>query len=144
MRFMMMYRPDANMETAPPPKPEQMAAMGGFVEEMIKSGVLLATDGLQPMSKGARVRRGQGKVTVTDGPFVEAKELIGGYAVVQAASKDEAIEIAKRFLAVAGDGETEIRQIFEASDFPPCLVSPEDIAREQALREEMQRRAAVR
>ena len=121
-----------------------MAAMGAFVEEMVKSGALLATDGLQPMSKGARVRRRNGEMTVTDGPFVEAKELIGGYAVRQLASKEEAVEMAKRFLAVAGDGETEIRQIFEASDFPPCVMSPEDVAREEALRAEMQRRAATR
>jgi hypothetical protein len=88
--------------------------MGKLIEEMAKAGVLLATDGLQPSSKGARVRISGGKFTVTDGPFTEAKELIAGYAIVQVKSKEEAIEWAKRFLKVMGEGESEIRQMHDA------------------------------
>ena len=107
MRFMMLYKPGHESDT--PPTQEEMTAMGQFIEEMARSGVLLATDGLQPSSKGARVRISDGKFTVTDGPFTETKELIGGFAIVQAKSKAEAIELAKRFLAVVGEGESEIR-----------------------------------
>lgn len=92
--------------------------MGKLIEEMAKAGVLLATDGLQPSSKGARVRISGGKFTVTDGPFTEAKELIAGYAIVQVKSKEEAIEHAKRFLTLVGEGESEIRQMHEAPAGP--------------------------
>jgi hypothetical protein len=94
-----------------------MAEMGKLVEEMTKAGVLLATEGCLPSIMGARVRRAGKKLTVTDGPFTEAKEVIGGFALLQAKSKAEAIELTKRFLNVAGDGECELRQIFEAADF---------------------------
>lgn len=146
MRFMMMYRPadQKSTEAGVPPIKEEMAAMGQFVEEMVKSGVLLATEGLQPSSKGARVRFSGGKMLVTDGPFAEAKELIAGFALVEAKSKKEAIALAKRFLKVAGEGESEIRQVYEASDFSPDVFPPEEAAREQAMREEMQRNAASR
>jgi hypothetical protein len=87
--------------------------MGKFFEEMTKAGVLLAADGLLPSSKGFRIKSSGGKLTVTDGPFVETKELIAGYAVVQAKSKEEAIELAKRFWEIHGDGEGEVRQIAE-------------------------------
>ena len=91
--------------------------MGQLIEEMTKAGVLLSTEGCQPSSKGARVRLSTGKVTVTDGPFAETKELIGGFAIIQTKSKEEAIEWTKRFLNVAGDGESEIRLLHEAADF---------------------------
>jgi hypothetical protein len=91
-----------------------MDEMGKLIEEWMKSGVLLATEGCLPSALGARVRRSGEKLTVTDGPFTEAKELIGGFALIQTKSKQEAIEYTKRFLKVAGDGEAEIRQIFEA------------------------------
>jgi len=84
-----------------------------LIQDAFQSGWLLSTEGCLPSAKGARVRRSGDKFTVTDGPFTEAKELIGGFALIQAASKEEAIELTKRFLSVAGDGETEIRQIFE-------------------------------
>ena len=93
--------------------------MGKLIDEMTKAGVLLSTEGCQPSSKGARVRLSGGRIAVTDGPFTEAKELIGGFAIIQAKSKAEAIEWTKRFLEVAGDGESEIRQLHEASDFAP-------------------------
>jgi hypothetical protein len=115
MRFMMLYKP--GKETGAPPSEQEMAGVGQLIEEMAKSGVLLATDGLQPSSKGVRVRISGGKFTVTDGPFTETKELIAGYAIVQVKSKDEAIELAKRFLAVMGEGESEVRQMHDAPAF---------------------------
>jgi hypothetical protein len=122
MRFMMMYKPERNVEAGVPPDPQYLADMDTFIEQMTASGALLDTAGLQPSAKGARVRASAGKVTVTDGPFTESKELVAGYAVVQAKSKEEAIQLARRFLAVAGDGETEIRQLYEPSDFNPGPV----------------------
>jgi hypothetical protein len=95
-----------------------MAAMGKLIAEDMKSGVLLATEGCLPSSKGARVRMTSGKFSVIDGPFTEAKEVVGGFALIQAKSKEEAIDHVKRFLKVAGDGETEIRQVYEADDIP--------------------------
>jgi hypothetical protein len=90
-----------------------MSEMGKLIEEGFKSGWLLSTEGCLPSAKGARVRRSGEKITVTDGPFTESKELIGGFAMIKAESKEEAIEFTKRFLKVAGDGESEIRQIWE-------------------------------
>jgi hypothetical protein len=114
MRFLCLYKP-AKPECNPPTE-QEMAEMGKFIEEMMKSGTLLATEGCLPSALGARVRLSKGKFSVTDGPFIEAKELIGGFALIQAKSKEEAIKITKNFLKVAGDGETEIRQVFEAPD----------------------------
>jgi hypothetical protein len=121
MRFMMIYKPAnvKDMEAGTPPTPESMAVMEKFIGELAQSGVLLATDGLTPSSKGARVKLSEGKVTVTDGPFIETKELIAGFAIVQLPSKAEAIELAKRFLAVAGEGESEIRQMYDVPAYPP-------------------------
>jgi hypothetical protein len=138
MRFLCLYKP-ARPEGLPPSQ-QEMAEMGKFIEELVNEGVLLATEGCQPTSKGARVRLTAGKFTVTDGPFVETKELIGGFAIVQAKSRDEAIELTRRFLKVAGDGESEIRQLYEPSDFPPEIVPPEEVAREQAWREALQKK----
>lgn len=115
MRFMMLYKPGS--ESDAPPTQQEMAEMGQFIEEMAREGVLLSTDGLQPSSKGARVRISGGKFTVTDGPFTETKELIAGYAIVQAKSKQEAIELAKRFLKVVGEGESEIRLMHDVPAF---------------------------
>ena len=116
MRFLSIYK---SVETGVPPTPEKMAEMGQLIEEAMKAGELLATEGCLPSALGARVRLAGGKVTVTDGPFSESKEIIGGFALLQAGSKDEAIEMVKRFLKVAGDGECEIRQIYEAPDQGP-------------------------
>jgi hypothetical protein len=113
MRFMMIYKP-ANFkdsEAGIPPTQQHMAAMGKLIGELVQSGVLLATDGLMASSKGARVKQSDGKVVVTDGPFTETKELIGGFAIFQLQSKAEAIELTRRFLQTAGDGEVEIRQM---------------------------------
>jgi hypothetical protein len=92
-----------------------MAEMGQLITEMSKAGVLLASEGCLPSAFGFRVRQSNGQVTITDGPFTEAKEIIGGFALIQAHSKEEAIELTKRFLKVAGDGESEVRQVFEAA-----------------------------
>ena len=90
--------------------------MGQLIEEFTNSDILISTEGCLPSAKGARVRMSGGKFTVTDGPFTEAKEIVGGFALIRAKSKEEAIEHTKKFLKVAGDGESEIRQIFEAGD----------------------------
>jgi len=119
MRFMMIYKP-ANFkdsEAGIPPTPEHMAEMGKLIGELVQSGALLATDGLQASSKGARVKLSDGKVVVTDGPFTETKELIGGFAIFQLQSKAEAIQLSERFLKVAGEGEVEIRQMQDSPAF---------------------------
>jgi hypothetical protein len=95
-----------------------MAEMGKFVEESFKSGVLLATEGCLPTALGARIRKTNGNFKVTDGPFTEAKEIVGGFALIQAKSKEDAIEHAKAFMKVAGDGEVELRQVYDASPLP--------------------------
>ena len=119
MRFMILYR--SAKESDAPPSQQEIAAVGQLIEGMAKAGVLIATDGLQPSSKGARVRISGGKFTVTDGPFAETKELIAGFAIVRVTSKGDAIELAKRFLKVMGEGESEVRLMhdtpaFEAGD----------------------------
>ena len=114
MRFLMTY---TGNDTAPP-SPEKIAEIGRFSEEMARSGVLVDTGGILPSSKGARVRLAQGKFTVTDGPFPETKELIVGYAIIQVKSKEEAIEQARRFMSIAGDGEGELRQLVGPADGP--------------------------
>ena len=112
MRFMCIYRPadTRKVEGGLPPSQDEMAEMGKLIGDMIKAGVLLATDGLLPSSKGVRVRLGGGKFTVTDGPFTEAKELIGGYWIIQASSQEEAVEWARRCPAEDGD-MIEVRPI---------------------------------
>src|SRR5689334_9081907 len=107
MRYMMLYKP--GYETDTPPSEEEMATMGAFIEEMARTGKLIATDGLQHSAQGVRVRYEDGSFSVTDGPFAETKELVGGFAIMNVDSKDEAIELTKRFLQVARGGETEIR-----------------------------------
>jgi hypothetical protein len=111
MRFLSVYK---CRETTAPPTPDEMARMGKLVEEGMKAGFLLSVEGCLPSAAGARVRLSNGKVTVTDGPFTEAKELIGGLAILRANSKQEAIELARQFLGVAGDGECELRQLYDA------------------------------
>jgi len=117
MRFLSIYR---SPERGVPPTPEEMEHMGKFIEQMMKAGVLLATEGCLPSAKGARVRLTGGKLNVTDGPFTETKEQIGGFALLQTKSKEEAIEATQRFLEqVGGVGECELRQLYEPSDFAP-------------------------
>ena len=114
MRFMVIVKATAESEKEGAlPDPQLLAEMGKYNEELIKAGIVLAMDGLHPSSKGARVKFSGSSRTVVDGPFTEAKEMVGGFALIQAKSKEEAIEFNKRFLKVAGDGETEIRQLYE-------------------------------
>jgi hypothetical protein len=147
MRFMAIVKATKTSESGVPPKKELIEAMGEFNEKMVKAGVMLAGEGLQPSSKGARVRFSGGKVTVLDGPFTETKELIAGFWILEVQSKQEALEWMKRCPPPMGpheDAEIEVRQVFEASDFPAEVLTPEAAAREKALREEAQRKATKR
>jgi hypothetical protein len=109
MRFMLMTKGDGQ-STGNPPDEKMMIEMGKFIEEMTKAGVLLATGGLDP--EGIHIKSSGGKITVTDGPFAEAKEAVVGFALIDVRSKEEAIEHSKRFWSIVGDGEGEIRQVF--------------------------------
>ncbi|MDQ6636759.1 MAG: YciI family protein [Candidatus Dormibacteraeota bacterium] len=140
MRFMLLLKANQDTEAGVLPGPEDFAAMGRLNEEMAKAGVLLAAEGLQSSSKGARIKFSGENRAVTDGPFTETKELIAGYWLLQVRSKEEAIEWAKR--SPLHGGEVEVRQVFEASDFPPEVFPAEEAEREQALREELQRKAS--
>jgi hypothetical protein len=113
MRFLSIYK---TAESNTPPSPEFVAAMQKLIEEGMKSGWLIATEGCLPSALGARVRSSGGKLTVIDGPFTESKEVIGGFAILEAKSKEDAIRLAREFLKVAGDGECELRQIFTEAD----------------------------
>ena len=146
MRVMVLIKSDKNSETGIPltkETKETFAAMGKFNEELVKAGVLLAGEGLQPSSKGKRVRFSGKERTVIDGPFPETKELIGGFWLWQVKSMDEALEWLKR-APFDGGAEVEIRQVYEVSDFPAEVLPPEAAAREQELRDELQRKTAKR
>ena len=112
MKFLSIYK---TVESGTLPTSEEMTRMGKLVEDGMKAGFLLAVEGCMPSARGARVRLSKGKLTVTDGPFTESKEVIGGLAILQAESKEAAIELVKNFLHQAGDGECELRQLFEAN-----------------------------
>jgi hypothetical protein len=120
MRFMMFIYPGVKEEADWTPSAEAVAAMSKYNEELTKAGVLLSLDGLHPTSEGARISYEGGKQRITDGPFAETKEVIGGYWMIQARSKEEAIEWASRCPA-GGDVVLEVRRVFEMSDFPPEL-----------------------
>src|SRR2546423_428777 len=115
MRFMVLVKANKDSEAGVLPTEKELADMGKFNEELVKAGVMLAGEGLQSSSKGARVKFSKGKRTVTDGPFAETKELVAGFWLWQVRSREEAIEWLKR--APFEDAEVEIRQIFEAADF---------------------------
>jgi len=117
MRFLSIYKSE---ETNQPPTLEHVTRMQMLIEEGMKDGWLISTEGCLPSAKGARVRRSNGKTTVTDGPFTESKELVAGFALLEAASKQEAIELTRKFLEVVGSGECELRQIFTAADAAPA------------------------
>ena len=120
MKFLRFYK---SVERNTPPPPEEMARMGKMVDDGMKAGWLVATEGCLPTALGARVRKSDGKISVTDGPFSEAKEVVGGFAILRANSKQEAIQLAKDFLAAVGDGECEIRQIYEVPEHAPQVAS---------------------
>jgi hypothetical protein len=117
MKFISVYTRD---EKSPSPMSgAQMAEMGKLIEETTKSGTLVLTGGILPISKGgARVRASSGAISV-DGPFTEAKEIVGGFAIMEAKSKEEAIEMVTKFLNIAGDGECELHQLMEPGDERP-------------------------
>ena len=133
MRFMVIVKADKNSEAGVLPTKELLTEMGKFNEELAKAGVMLAGEGLQPSSKGSRVRFSGNKRTVVDGPFSETKELVAGFWLWQVKSKEEAIEWLKR--APFREGEVEIRQVFEAedfgADFTPELREQEERIRQQ-------------
>ena len=133
MRFMVIVKADKNTEAGVLPSKELLTEMGKFNEELAKAGVMLAGEGLQPSSKGSRVRFSGNKRTVVDGPFSETKELIAGFWLWQVKSKEEAIEWLKR--APFREGEVELRQVFEAedfgADFTPELREQEERIRKQ-------------
>jgi hypothetical protein len=141
MRFMMLVKATKDSEAGVLPSKELVAAMGQYNEEMMKAGVLLAGEGLHATSKGTRVKFSGGKQTVTDGPFTPTSEQLAGFWLIQVKSKQEAIDWASRIPFTDGE-EVELRQVFEAADFPADILPPEAAAREQALRDELQRKAA--
>ena len=114
MQFI-IYGTEQNPQAAPPPTMEQLVELGKLTEESQKSGALVATGALSP--QGTRVQLTSGKFTTTDGPFIELKELMGGFAIIEANSVEEAVEWAKRFRSIVGDGESEIVRIFGPSDY---------------------------
>ncbi|WP_415756455.1 YciI family protein [Pseudomonas sp. LT1P18] len=138
MRFMIIVKASQDSEAGVMPSEELMTAMGNYNEELVKAGILIDCDGLQPSSKGARVRFSGDQRTVIDGPFAETKELIAGYWIWQVKSKQEAIEWVKRCPnpMPGTDAEIEIRQVFEAEDFGDEFT-PELREQEERLREQM-------
>jgi hypothetical protein len=140
MRFMVLVKADKNSEAGVLPDAKILTDMGKFNEELVKAGVMLAGEGLQPSSKGARVKFEGNKRTVTDGPFTESKELIAGFWLWQVKSKEEAIEWLKR-APFDGGTEVEIRQVFETEDFAASDPSGEIRAQENRLREQVEKNA---
>ena len=138
MRFMVMVKATKDSEAGVLPDEKLLTAMGKYNEELVKAGVMLAGEGLQPSSKGARVRFSGEKRTVIDGPFSETKELVAGFWLIQVKSKEEAIEWIKRCPNPHPGAETEIeiRQVLEAEDFGPAL-SPEVREQEERLRKKL-------
>ncbi len=118
MKYLMYSLGDDNTPV-PPPTPQMMEEMGKFMAEATQKGALLATGGLDSTAKGTTVRYSNGKFTVTDGPYTESKEIIGGWALIEAKSKEEALDWAKRFLKISGVGESRIRQVFGPEDRMP-------------------------
>ncbi len=136
MRFMVMVKATKETEAGAQPDPKMLEEMGRFNAELVKAGVMLAGEGLQPSAKGAKIKFSGDKRTVVDGPFSEAKELIAGFWIIQVKSKQEAIEWMKRCPNPTGaEGELEIRQVFEDEDF--VHATPEILAQERALREQV-------
>jgi len=138
MRVMVIVKADKNSEAGVLPDQKLLADMGKFNEELTKAGVMLAGEGLQPSSKGARVRFSGGQKTVIDGPFAESKELVAGFWLWQVKSMDEAIEWLKR--APFEGTEVEIRQVFEAEDFGEAFT-PELREQEERLRRQIEQNA---
>jgi len=142
MRFMVIVKATKESEAGALPDPQLLHDMGKYNEELIKAGIVLAMDGLQPSSKGARVKFSGKSRTVVDGPFTESKELIAGYWLWQVKSLEEAIEWVKRCPNPHnGDSEIEIRQVFEMEDFAPVL-SEEEIQHKKTARAKLPNQTA--
>src|SRR5262245_38080052 len=139
MRFMVIVKASPESEAGVLPDQKILAAMGKYNEELVKAGVMLAGEGLQPSSKGARVKFSGDKRIVTDGPFAETKELVGGFWIWKVKSKEEAIEWLKR-APFDGDREVEIRQVSEPEDFAPSDPKGELMAAEERLRAKVEGR----
>lgn len=118
MRFLGLLKATEHSECGAPPSPELLERMGKFIEEVTKAGVLVMTEGLMPSAHGTRVRVSGNQAMVTDGPFTESKELVASYAILEAKSMEEAVEWTTKFLKVLGEGECEIRPIFDPTTFP--------------------------
>ena len=131
MRFIVMGMATKDSETAPPPKPEEFAAMQKYNEELAKAGILLAAEGLAPTSKGARVKFSGDERTVIDGPFAETKEVVAGFTIIQVKSLEEAIEVVKRTPNVFPNGkaEIEIRKLMDVEDFGEGFTPNDELAK---------------
>ena len=144
MRFMMFVKATPESEAGEFGKQETYVAMGELMQDMAKAGILLAADGLTPSSKGKRQSISDGKIVrVIDGPFAEAKEIVSGFCMVEVSSWEALEPWNERFAAIIENGETEIRPVFEVSDFPDDLFPPEEKVKEQALRDELQKKATA-
>jgi hypothetical protein len=144
---MLIVKASKDSEAGKMPSKELIEAMGRFNEEMVNAGILLAAEGLQASSQGARVQfSSNGKKTIIDGPFAETKELIAGFWLINVKDKDEAVRWALRSPAPHEnqDCHIEIRRVFETADFSPDVLTPEEAAREEKLREELEKKAAKR
>jgi hypothetical protein len=119
MRYLGLLKADKDSEAGTPPSPELLERMGHFIAEISKAGVMVDTNGLKPSKFGCRVKLADGKVTVTDGPFAESKELVASYAIFETPTMKEAVHWTTRFLQVLGRGECEIRPIYGPEDFAP-------------------------
>ena len=140
MKFMMIVKASKESEAGVMPSEEMLATMGKYNEELVKAGVMLDGAGLQPSSKGARIKFSGGKRTIIDGPFAETKELIAGFWIIEVKSKAEALQWAKRIPFSDGQ-EVELRQFFEVSDFPAEVMPPEEAKREEKMRKDLQAKA---
>ena len=141
MRFMIFRMADKDTEAGVMPTEELFAVMGSYMEEMHKAGIVRGGEGLQPTSKGVRLKFSKGKPTVIDGPFAESKELVAGYLIIEVPSREEAIRWMKRWPALDAGGNVtlEIRQIYEAEDFGEAFT-PELREREERMRQEMEKK----
>jgi len=146
MRFMMIIKATPESEAGEMPSQELVEAMNDYNEEMLEAGVMLAGEGLHPSSEGARVYFRDGKRTVTDGPFAETKELIAGFWLIEVDSLQEAIDWARRVPDPMGKGQEaqiEIRRVYELEDFPNEILTPDERAREEAMRERLEGAAVL-
>ena len=139
MRFLVIIKANEKSERGEMPPPELFSAMNDFNEEMVKAGMMLGGEGLYPSSKGKRLHfSGSGKVTVTDGPFAETKELVAGFWIIKAKSMEEMVQWMKRCPTTPDGGTIEIRPIYELEDIPADALPPEEAERERRMREQIE------